>query len=157
EVDETYVGGKARNRKGHVPEKHAVVSLVERDGKVRSFHVATVSAGTLKPIIRAHVDRASYVMSDDSPIYPSAVDGMSHGTVNHSPADSVRAGFCHPNTVESSFSILKRGIYGTFHHVSPAHLHRYAAEFDFRHNHRSALGYEDTDRTLAALKGAEGK
>jgi transposase-like protein len=157
EIDETYVGGKARNRKGKVPSKEAVVSLVERDGRVRSFHVATVTAKTLKPVIKAHVDRASYIMTDESPVYPSAVDGISHGSVNHSAEEYVRAGFWHTNTVESYFSVLKRGIHGTYHHVSPAHLHRYAIEFDFRHNERSALGVDDKERALKALKGIAGK
>jgi transposase-like protein len=157
EIDETYVGGKAKNRKGKVPSKEAVVSLVERDGRVRSFHVATVTAKTLKPVIKAHVDRASYIMTDESPVYPVAVDGMSHGTVNHSAEEYVRAGFWHTNTVESYFSVLKRGLHGTYHHVSPAHLHRYAIEFDFRHNERSALGVDDAERALKALKGITGK
>jgi transposase-like protein len=158
EVDETYVGGKARNRKGRVPPKEAVVSLVERDGRVRSFHVATVTAKSLKPIVKAHVDRATFMMSDESTVYPSVMKGMGgHGTVNHSAEEYVRAQFWHTNTVENFFSIFKRGIYGTYHHVSPAHLHRYAAEFDFRHNHRSGIGYTDTDRCLAIVKGAEGK
>lgn len=158
EIDETYVGGKARNRKGKIPSKEAMISLVERDGKVRSFHVATVTAGTLKPIIRANVNRATYIMTDESTVYPSAVKGMGgHGTVNHSVEEYVRASFWHTNTVENFFSIFKRGIYGTYHHVSPAHLHRYAAEFDFRHNHRSGLGYSDTDRALAIAKNIGGK
>jgi transposase-like protein len=157
EVDETYVGGKARNRKGKVPSKEAVVSLVERDGMVRSFHIATVTAGSLKPIIKAHVDRASYMMSDESPIYPKAVDGMSHGTVNHSAEEYVRGKFWHTNTVENYFSILKRGLYGVYHHVSPAHLHRYAIEFDFRYNNRMSLGTNDAERALKALKGIGGK
>jgi transposase-like protein len=158
EVDETYVGGKARNRKHKVPNKEAVVALVERDGKVRSFHVATVTSGTLRPIIKAHVDRATYMMTDDSPIYPSATQGMGgHGSVNHSAEEYVRATFWHTNTVEGYFSLLKRAVYGTFHHVSPAHLHRYAAEADFKYNHRIKLGYDDDARALIALKGIEGK
>lgn len=157
EVDETYVGGKAKNRKNYVPPKEAVVALVERDGKVRSFHVATVTAKTLRPIIKEHTDRASYIMSDESPVYPSAVDGRSHGTVNHSAEEYVRAHFWHTNTVEGYFSILKRGIYGVYHHVSPAHLHRYCAEFDFRFNNRTALGCEDAERFSAAIAGIKGK
>lgn len=158
EVDETYVGGKAKNRKGKVPSKEAVVSLVERDGKVRSFHVATVTSATLRPVIKAHVDRATYIMTDESTVYPSATKGMGgHGTVNHSAEEYVRATFWHTNTVENYFSIFKRGIYGVYHHVSPAHLHRYAAEFDFRRNHRSGIGYTDAERCVAIVKGAEGK
>ncbi len=63
----------------------------------------------------------------------------------------------HTNTVEGVFSIFKRGMIGTYHHCGEAHLHRYLAEFDFRYNHRSALGIEDADRTLAAMRGIAGK
>lgn len=157
EIDETYVGGKARNRKNKVPAKQAVVSLVERDGRVRSFHVATVSAKSLRPVIKEHVDRSTFVMTDESPVYPRLLSGMSHGTVNHSAEEYVRAHFWHTNTVESYFSVLKRGLIGTYHHVSPAHLHRYAIEFDFRHNERAALGVDDAARALKALEGISGK
>lgn len=157
EVDETYVGGKAKNRKNHIPPKEAVVTLVERDGMARSFHVANVDGRTLKAVIKAHVDRATFMMSDESPIYPKAVGGRSHGTVNHSAEEYVRGNFWHTNTVENYFSILKRGIVGVYHHVSPAHLHRYAAEFDFRYNNRMGLGVDDQARTVRALHGIRGK
>jgi transposase-like protein len=158
EVDETYVGGKARNRKNHVPPKEAVVALVERDGRVRSRHVPSVNGQTLKPILKAEIDKASYVMTDDSPVYPPiAGEFGGHGTVNHSIEEYVRGGFWHTNTVESYFSILKRGVIGTYHHVSPEHLKRYLGEFDFRHNERAALGVDDTERTAKAIKGAAGK
>ena len=157
EADETYVGGKSRNRKHRVPPKEPVVALVERDGHVRSFHVSNVDGKTLKTVINAHVDRATYMMTDESPIYPSAVDGRSHGTVNHSAEEYVRATFWHTNTAENYFSILKRGITGVYHHVSPAHLHRYAAEFDFRYNNRIGLGVDDNERMNAALRGIVGK
>src|SRR5438477_9295232 len=85
EVDETYVGGKAANRKNHVPPKAVVLSLVERDGKVRSFRVANVTAKTLRPIIVSHVNRATYIMTDDAPVYTSmGREFYGHGTVNHS-------------------------------------------------------------------------
>lgn len=157
EIDETYVGGKAKNRKGKVPSKEAMIALVERGGRVRSFHVANVNARTLKPIIKEHVDRATYVMTDESPVYPTVVDGRAHGTVNHSQEEYVRAYWWHTNTVEGYFSILKRGIVGVYHHVSPAHLHRYAAEFDFRYNERAAVGVDDQARTVKALRGIVGK
>ena len=158
EVDETYVGGKARNRKNHVPPKAAVLSLVERDGSVRSFHVAHVSATTLRPIIVTQINRASYLMTDDSLVYPRIGDEFAgHGTVNHSIEEYVRANFWHTNTVEGYFSILKRGIMGIYHHVSAAHLHRYTAEFDFRYNYRLALGYTDMQRTEIAAAGISGK
>jgi transposase-like protein len=158
EIDETYVGGKAKNRKNKIPAKHAVLSLVERDGSVRSFHVANVTAKTLRPIIVTHVSRASFIMTDESTVYPAIGREFSgHGSVNHSAEEYVRATFWHTNTVENYFSIFKRGIIGTYHWVSEAHLSRYAAEFDFRYNHRSGLGYSDMQRALIAAKGIEGK
>ena len=158
EIDETYVGGRAANRKNHVPKKAAVLSLVERDGSVRSFHVANVTATTLRPIIVTHVNRASYLMTDDATVYPSiGREFRGHGSVNHSAEEYVRASFWHTNTVENFFSIFKRGIIGTYHHVSEAHLHRYATEFDFRYNRRSVLGIDDSARAEAAVKGVAGK
>jgi transposase-like protein len=158
EVDETYVGGKARKRKNHVPPKEAVVALVERDGRVRSRHVPTVNSQTLKPILKAEIDKASYVMTDESTVYPPITREFgSHGAVNHSIEEYVRGGFYHTNTVESYFSILKRGVIGIYHHVSPEHLKRYLGEFDFRHNERAAQGVNDTERTSKAIKGAAGK
>lgn len=158
EADETYVGGKAKNRKGKVPPKEAVVSLVEREGRVRSNHVKEVTAKTLRPILAEQLDSKSYLMTDESTVYPPVAKGMAgHGTVNHSIEEYVRGGFWHTNTVESYFSILKRGLIGTYHHVSPQHLKRYLGEFDFRHNERSALGVEDADRAKKAVIGIAGK
>jgi ISXO2-like transposase domain len=125
EIDETFVGGKAANRKNKIPPKAAVLALVERDGSVHSFPVANVSARTLRPIIVTHVSRATYIMTDDAPVYTAIGREFSgHGSVNHSAEEYVRAAFWHTNTVENYFSILKRGIVGIYHHVSEAHLHR---------------------------------
>jgi transposase-like protein len=158
EADETFVGGKAANRKGKIPPKAIVLSLVERGGKVRSFHVPNVSAQALKPVITANVDKASYLMTDDAPVYwPIGDEFAGHGTVNHSAEEYVRAYFWHTNTVENYFSLFKRAIYGCFFHVLDAHLHRYAAERDFVYNHRQALGFDDQARADRALIGAKGK
>jgi hypothetical protein len=158
EVDETYVGGKARNQKGKVPPKEAVVPLVEREGRVSSHHVPEVNAKTLRPILVSHIDRKSYLMTDESLVYPTVGREFSgHGTVNHSIEEYVRGTFWHTNTIESYFAILKRGIVGTFHHVSQYHLKRYLGEFDFRYNERIALGVDDTERATKAIKGASGK
>jgi transposase-like protein len=167
EIDETYFGGKEANKhksrrrtdgaRGPVG-KAPVVALVERDGRVRSFHVPNVTGQMLKPIIVENVHKASYLMTDESAVYPGIGAGFAgHGTVNHSAEEYVRAHFWHTNTVENFFSIFKRGVYGCYFHVSEAHLHRYAAEFDFRHNHRERLGYSDTARADAALRGVIGK
>jgi transposase-like protein len=158
EVDETYVGGKARNRKDHVPPKEPVLSLVERGGRVRSHHVANVTGRTLGEVMDAEIDKATYIMTDDAPVYDAITEKFAgHGTVNHSIEEYVRAQFWHTNTAEGYFSILKRGIIGTYHHVSAAHLHRYLAEFDFRYNERAANGVDDTQRTAKAIEGAGGK
>jgi transposase-like protein len=158
EADETFVGGKAANRKGKIPPKAPVLSLVERDGRVRSFHVPNVTAQTLKPIIVANVNKASYLMTDESPVYWSiGREFAGHGAVNHSAQEYVRGAFWHTNTTENYFSIFKRGIYGCYFHVSETHLHRYAAEFDFRYNNRIGLGIDDQIRADRALIGTKGK
>ena len=156
EVDETYIGGKAKNvhRGKPIPKKAAVVSLVERDGEVRSFHVTRVNSKTLRPILYKHADRKSYLMTDDSVVYPRIGRQFSgHGSVNHSAGEYVRGTFWYTNTVESYFALLKRGVYGTFHNLSEAHLSRYLAEFDFRHNTRAMSDAERGDELLRDAKG----
>ena len=141
-ADETYVGGKAKNRKNYVPPKVAVLSLVERGGKVRSRRVADVSAKKLRDAIVTQVNRASYLMTDEAPTYTKVGKELAgHGTVNHSAEEYVRAYFWHTNTAKGYFSILKRGITGVYHHVSKEHLHRYLAEFDYRYNERAPLAW----------------
>jgi transposase-like protein len=165
EADETVIGGKERNKRlskrnpkniGAVG-KQVAFTLVERNGRARSFHVANVTGKTLRPIIVQHVSRKSALMTDDAGQYrPIGVEFARHETVNHGIEEYVR-GDVHSNTVEGFFSILKRGVIGTYHHVSEAHLSRYLAEFDFRYSNRSALGINDELRTNEALRGIEGK
>lgn len=157
EADETYVGGKARNRATRAPAaKKAVVALVERDGRARSFHVANVNAKTLRPLIVTNVDRKSHLMTDEAPVYTRVGREFSgHSVVNHSASEYVTlGGFRHSNTAENFFSIFKRGVIGTYHHMSEAHLGRYCREFDFRYNTRKIT---DAERTEIALVGAIGK
>ena len=156
EADETFIGGKARNKAfGPPPKKHAVFALVERDGEVRSFHVANINSKTLRPIMVKNASRKSYLMTDESPVYPKVGrEFAGHGAVNHSAKEYVRGHFWHTNTVESYFALLKRGVYGTFHNISEAHLTRYLAEFDFRHNTRNI---SDAERAEELLRGAKGK
>ena len=156
EADETYIGGKAKNKAfGPPPKKHPVFALVERDGEVRSFHVTNVNSKTLRPIIVETASRKSYLMTDESPVYPKVGKEFSgHGTVNHSAKEYVRGSFWYTNTVESYFALLKRGVYGNFHSISEAHLHRYLSEFDFKYNTRAM---SDAERGDELLKGAKGK
>jgi hypothetical protein len=158
EGDETYVGGKAHNRAyGPIPEKQAVVSLVERGGRVRSFHVPNVTATNLYVIIARHTHEDSRFMTDESSVYTDIGSTFAaHQTVNHSQKEYVR-GDVFTNTAEGYFSILKRGIYGVYQHVSEAHLHRYLAEFDFRYSYRIKTGYDDTARADVMVKGIVGK
>jgi transposase-like protein len=156
EADETYVGGKAKNRAfREPPKKEAVFSLVERDGKVHSFHLPSVTAKSLRPVLKAHVDSKSYLMTDEAGVYRKiGMEFNGHGTVNHSIDEYVRGTFWHTNTIEGYFSILKRGINGVYQHVSQQHLKRYLGEFDFRYNTRKMTDWE---RAGIALKGIEGK
>lgn len=158
-ADESFVGGKSRNRKNYVPPKETVFALVERDGRVRSFHVQDVSAKSLGPALAEQVDPRSYLMTDESTVYPLISKQFQgrHGRVNHSIEEYVRGGFWHTNTIEGYFSIMKRGINGTFHRVSAQHLKRYLAEFDFRYNEREALGVNDEMRMEKSIPGIVGK
>ncbi len=160
EADETYIGGKAKNRAHREPKpKKPVLSLVERDGRVRSFHVPSVTGENVKPIIAKHADKASALMTDESTVYPKiGAEFANHQTVNHGAKEYARlGGYVHINTAENFYSIVKRGITGVYHSVSEAHLHRYLAEFDFRYNNRSGLGCEDAARAHRALRGVVGK
>lgn len=159
EADETYMGGKAKNRAYRAPrKKEAVMALVEREGRVRSTHVANVTAKTLRETLVTQASRKSYLMTDEAATYTAVgKEYAGHGTVNHSIDEYVRGDFWHTNTVENYFSILKRGVYGTYQHVSEKHLKRYLCEFDFRYNERSGLGVEDAERAEKALKGIKGK
>jgi transposase-like protein len=160
EADESYIGGKARNKAfGPPPKKMAVFTLVEREGEARSRHVADVTAKTLREAIVTQASRKSYLMTDEALVYERlGREFAGHGTVNHSADEYVRTGgFHHTNTVESFFALFKRAVYGQFHHVSEAHLHRYLAEADFKYNTRATLGYDDAERAAALLRGTKGK
>jgi transposase-like protein len=164
ETDETYVGGKDHNKhankRTHVrggSQKEAVVSLVERGGSVRSHHVADITSKNLSKVLMEQIDKDSHLVTDQSRIYPAiGREFAAHSTVNHGIGEYVRGGI-HTNTIEGYFSILKRGIFGTYHHVSAEHLKRYLAEFDFRYNERSSLGVNDAERMSKSIGGIVGK
>ena len=165
EADETYVGGKVSNRKSKqrkqsqkqsspVAEKQPVVSLVERDGNVRSFHVANVNGNTLRHVLVTNADRASFLMTDEHSGYKGVgKEFFLHSVVKHSLGEYGRDKVFHTNTIEGFFSILKRGITGVYHHVSEAHLKRYLTEFDFRYNTRKLNDFERSEQALMGIAG----
>lgn len=155
EADETFVGGKARNRAHRKPApKKMVVALIERGGEARSFHVANIHANVVRAALVMNVDRASSLMTDNAHTYWAVGrEFAKHGSTIHSIREYAK-GDIHSNTAENFFSIFKRGVIGTYHHLSEAHLHRYCVEFDFRYNTRKI---SDAERTEEALKGARGK
>lgn len=158
EADETYVGRKAGTKvgRGH-GHMNAVAALVERGGEARSFHVPNVRGETLRSVIANHASQESDFRTDELPAYKEiGWNFASHETVKHSADEYVR-GDAHTNTVEGFFSILKRGINGTYQHVSEEHLKRYLAEFDFRYSNRVALGVDDEMRAARIVTGAKSK
>jgi transposase-like protein len=185
ESDETFIGtvdgegGKqaARNRfrrakKGRPGRSHknAVLTLVERGGSARSFHIDGAAITDIMPIVRDNVSREATVMTDEAKHYYDVGDEFAgHGTVTHSKdeyvrheawidkADRLHVEPIHTNTVEGFYSIFKRGMKGVYQHCKEKHLHRYLAEFDFRYSNRIRLGVNDVERTERALKGAVGK
>jgi transposase-like protein len=140
-----------------------VLTLVERGGSARSFHIEGTTLGQLLPIIRANVNRESAVMTDAASWYRSlqGYTGIaSHDTVHHEIEEYVRREgdkLISTNTVEGYYSIFKRGMKGVYQHCGERHLHRYLAEFDFRYSNRVARGVDDSERANRALKGVVGK
>jgi hypothetical protein len=158
EVDETFIGQKEDmpKRRGFA-HKHAILSLVERGGMVRSFHVDGTSAAHLAPILRANIAKEASVMTDEAGQYTHLnKDFASHEYVNHGSGEYGR-GEVHTNTIEGFYSIFKRGMKGVYQHCNEAHLHRYVAEFDFRYNSRTRLGINDGTRAERALRGIVGR
>jgi transposase-like protein len=182
EADETYFGnrdephvspqrkGRPFTKKGKGANKRAVVALVERGGNVRTFHVAVADKVTVSKIITDNIARESRLHTDESRLYVGADDHFeAHKTVKHTAKEYARRDIVadpdfmqwqetvHTNSAEGYFSIFKRGMKGIYQHCGEKHLHRYLAEFDFRYNHRVALGHSDIDRTKAAIRAVAGK
>jgi len=159
EVDETFIGQKrekAPKARGYA-HKNAVLTLVERGGSARSFHVDGTRAADLLPIIKANVKPETAVMTDEAGQYLRLGNHFAgHDVVRHGAGEYGR-GKVHTNTVEGFYSVFKRGMKGVYQHCAEKHLHRYVAEFDFRYNNRSRLGVEDEARARRALMGVVGK
>jgi transposase-like protein len=170
EADETYFGKpeikriSPRRAKEGRPYKQKktrnsrpVVALVERGGRVRTFHVAVADKVSVQKIVADNIHHESRLHTDESRLY-SGMDErfIAHETVKHTAGEYVR-GDVYTNSAEGYFSIFKRGMKGVYQHCAEKHLHRYLAEYDFRYNHRVKLGYNDGDRAALAVKGAANK
>lgn len=174
EADETYIGkretprapSKQRNgrpylKSGGANDKRIVVGLVERGGKARMFHLNEATKETVRDVMVRNADRQSILYTDSSRLYTrTGEEYASHKTTNHSRGEYVRyegAEVIHSNTIESVFSVFKRGMIGVYQHCGEAHLHRYLAEFDFRYNRRTALKVSDAERHDDLLSRIGGK
>ena len=158
ECDETFVGGKGELHTKHL-RKTPVVALVERGGKARTQVVADVTGKTLRAALTANVSKDAVVNTDFASAYRgTAGEFKAHHVVNHTAGEYARKQYdgslACTNTVESFFSLLKRGVMGSFHHVSREHLHRYATEFEFRWNNRTV---KDGERMEVLIEQTEGK
>ncbi len=155
EADETYIGGKGHGKRGRGAEKKTpVFLLIERNGRAKSSPVVNVTGKTLKTIMKDNIDPRATVMTDEYSAYRGTGKSFArHGIVEHGKLEYVK-GDAHVNTAEGYFSLLKRGINGTFHHVSKHHLHRYCDEFDFRYNFRQV---DDATRAAALVSSVSGK
>jgi transposase-like protein len=172
EADEMFIGNKAGKRKhkgaGGYAHKRAILSLVERGGKVRSFPIEEANRDYIRPQMDQHLSPATRVYTDGSNTYRFMPASL-HESVDHSKGEYVRypkrLGFpagqkwepVHTNTVEGVFSIFRRGMVGTYQHCGEQHLHRYLAEFDFRYSNRAKLGIDDVMRAEIATKQIVGK
>ena len=164
EVDETFIGGKARNMHKSkrleklggslhgVGGKEMVFGMVERDGKVRPIHLLGRSKPILQAKIRQNVEAGSAIFSDELDSYDGLSPDFKHQVVNH--AVEYVNGNVHTNTMENFWSLLKRGLHGTYISVEPFHLFRYLDEQAFRYNHRKAT---DAERFATVLKRVVGR
>jgi transposase-like protein len=162
EADETFIGRKkgVPTPKGGTSHKHAVLGLVERGGKVRTVHIDTVTSEEIGGVVRKNVAREAWLMTDEAKHYTEVGKELAgHSTVNHGEGEYVSFddATIHTNTIEGFFGLFKRGMTGVYQHCDEKHLHRYAAEFEFRYNNRIVLGTDDIARTEAALLGVKGK
>lgn len=163
EVDETFIGTKYKKPKGARGNAHknAMLTLVDRSTKqAKSIVVDDIKKTTLVPILRENIAKEAVVYTDEAKQYTGIVkDFADHDFTTHSAGEYVKREKpqVHTNTVEGFYSIFKRGMKGVYQHCGKQHLHRYAAEFDFRYNNRIANGVDDVERGAIALRGVVGK
>ena len=162
EVDEAYIGGMERNKhegkklkagRGTIG-KTPVIGMRERKGRVKAMPVGNTDKHTLQNIIHNNIEKGSRVFTDDHGAY-KGLAGYAHEAINHS-ANKYVDGMVHTNSIESVWAVFKRGVHGTFHHVSKKHLHRYVDEFTFRLNEGNCE-VDTIDRMESLVRGMGGK
>ncbi|MDE0527712.1 MAG: IS1595 family transposase [Truepera sp.] len=159
EVDETFIGhDKTKVKRRGYDHKYKILTLIDRESKqARSMVVDDLKQETLLPILRENIASEAAVYTDEATHYRNLKrEFASHDHVAHTKGEYGR-GEVHTNTAEGYFSIFKRGMKGVYQHCGQQHLHRYAAEFEFRYNNRIANGVDDKARAAKILKGAAGK
>jgi transposase-like protein len=165
EVDETFIGQDPDALPNKTPfrNKNAVLTLIDRDsGRARSIvtPVDNLNARDIADILSANVAKEAHLRTDEARHYITPGKAFAgHGSVAHARDEYVSKAdpTVHTNTVEGFYSIFKRGMRGVYQHCSKKHLHRYAAEFDFRYSNRVAIGVDDAERAHMALKGVVGR
>jgi transposase-like protein len=159
EANETYVSGKPRrggkpSKCGRGTKKIPVVALAERGGRMRSRMVQKVTGKTLRNMLDTHLDPSAHLVTNEFAAYRKPGRSFaSHRGINRGSGEYVRDEV-HTNPAEGYFSLFKRGVNGTFHHIGSHYMDQYLAEFDFRYNHRDVT---DGERTVAGLRKVEGK
>jgi transposase-like protein len=164
EADETYVGGREKNKHAHkrtdgtqgrsTKTKTPVIGILKRGGELRATTVSALDTKTIRAYIEANVAPGTNVMTDEFAGYTGLAPTYHHHTVNHSAGEYVRHHFAHTNGIEGFWALLKRGIFGIYHHVSPKHLGRYVDEFEYRYNRREM---DEGDRVNDLLANVSGK
>jgi len=162
-VDETFIGGKNKNRHAHkkvdnsqgrsTKDKTAVFGIMQTGGDVFAIKVPNTQTETLKPIIETLVDKGAIIVSDEWNAYKGLKKDYAHVVINHKEEEYVRGAF-HNNNLEGFWSLFKRGYIGIYHYMSPKHLDRYCQEFSYRYNKRTT---NDMDRFSDAIKRTHGK